>query len=137
MISLEDYVGPWSTSEDWTAEKQANAVALLLKCGDLENEMLADSIVFPINPKTKSGVSGEVYGGFRPQSCPIGASLSAHKQGLAVDRYDPDNKIDAWCLAHQDRLKEHGIYIEHPDSTPHWSHWTIRAPGSGHTVFYP
>lgn len=137
MITYEQYVGQWAQSPDLTYERKANAVRMLYAVTDLMTEMIAAGIVFQINPKTKSQVSGETYGGFRPQDCPIGATNSSHKVGLAVDIYDPDNKIDDWCMKHQDRLQAHGIYIEHPDSTPHWSHWTIRAPGSGHTVFYP
>lgn len=137
MITLEQYVGHWSYSPDWDAVRQANAAVLLAKCDDLESEMVTDGVIFPDNPKTHSGVSGEVYGGFRPQSCPIGAAHSNHKEGRAVDRYDPDGRIDFWCMGHQSRLKEHGIYIEHPDSTPGWSHWQVIAPGSGNIVFKP
>ena len=137
MITYEQYVGHWAQSPDLTSERKVNAVRLLYAVADLQKEMEDDNVIFLCNPKTWSQISGEVYGGFRPQDCPIGATHSSHKEGLAVDIYDPDNKIDAWCMAHEDRLKFHGIYIEHPDSTPHWSHWTIRAPSSGHTVFYP
>ena len=137
MITLDQYVGTWSGSDDWTTERQTNAIFLLSKCGDLETEMIADGVVFPVNPKTGSQVSGEVYGGFRPQSCPIGAAHSNHKEGRAVDRYDPDGRIDMWCMANQPRLREHGIFIEHPDSTPGWSHWQSVPPGSGNTVFRP
>jgi hypothetical protein len=137
MITLSQYVGPWSDSPDWTPERQANAEALLAKCDALEAEMMEAGVEFPVNPKTTTQVSGEVYGGFRPQSCPIGASHSNHKEGRAVDRYDPFDAIDNWCMVHQDRLKEHGICIEHPDATPHWSHWQSVPPASGHTVFRP
>jgi len=137
MISLPDYIGPWANCDDWTPERQTNAVVLLGKCADLETEMIADGVVFPVNPKTGTQVSGEVYGGFRPQSCPIGAAHSNHKEGRAVDRYDPDNRIDMWCMANQPRLRFHGIYIEAPDTTPHWSHWQSVPPASGRTVFNP
>ena len=137
MISLDDYVGPWAGSDDWTSECQVNAATLLAKCADLETEMISDGVTFPVNPKTGTQVSGEVYGGFRPQSCPIGASHSNHKTGCAVDRYDPDGRIDMWCVSHQPRLRFHGIYIESPDSTPTWSHWQSVPPGSGNTVFRP
>lgn len=137
MITKEQYVGVWAGHPDWTPERQAHADVLLARSAALEAEMVADGVQFPVNPKTGTGISGEVYGGFRPQSCPIGKPHSNHKEGRAEDRYDPDNLIDAWCMAHQDRLQLHGIYIEHPDSTPHWSHWQSVPPASGHTVFYP
>lgn len=137
MITKEQYVGVWQASPDWTPERQANADDLLTKCAALEALMVADGVVFPVNPKTGTQVSGEVYGGFRPQSCPIGASSSNHKEGKAVDRYDPDGSIDSWIMAHQEETRATGICIEHPDATPHWSHWQSVPPASGHTVFYP
>lgn len=137
MITLQEYFGPWATSPDATPERQANAERLLAICENLEAEMTADGVTFPDNPATGNGVSGEKFGGFRPQDCPEGAPHSSHKEGLAVDRYDPDNDIDEWCLRHQDRLQHWGVYIEAPQSTPRWSHWTIRPPASGHTVFIP
>lgn len=137
MITLEQYVGPHAKSPDWTPERQANAQKLLLTCANLEAEMVSAGVKFPDNAATKSGVSGQTFGGFRPQDCPQGAPHSSHKEGLAVDRYDPLNEIDAWLLDNQDALERHGIYIEHPDSTKHWSHWSIKPPGSGHHVFYP
>ena len=137
MITLEQYVGGHEASPDWTPERQSNATKLLYTCAQLELEMIADGVVFPDNPHTGSGVSGQTFGGFRPQDCPQGAPHSSHKEGLAVDRYDPNNAIDTWLMAHQDALERFGIYIEHPDSTHGWSHWSIKAPGSGKHVFYP
>lgn len=137
MITYEQYIGPWAKSTDLTAERQANAVRLLYVVEDLMHEMETDGVLFPFNPKTHTQVSGEIFGGFRPKVCPVGAPNSSHKEGLAVDIYDPYDKIDEWCMAHQDRLAHYGVYIEHPSTTPHWSHWTIKPPGSGHQVFYP
>ena len=137
MITLNQYVGRWSQSPDWTEERQANARALLAACALLEDRMSAEGFTFPINPVTGSGVSGATFGGFRPQSAPVGAPKSNHKIGLAVDRYDPLNKIDAWCMANLDVLEECGIWIEHPSKTETWSHWQCVPPKSGKRVFYP
>lgn len=137
MITLNQYVGPHRMSKDWTIDRQLNAQRLLAACLALEADMALAGVAFPINPATKSGVSGQTFGGFRPQDCKQGAAGSSHKEGLAVDRYDPKGEIDAWCMANQDALVRHGIYIEHPNDTPGWSHWTIRAPRSGNRVFYP
>lgn len=137
MFSLKDYVGIHWQSPDWNDARIANAQNLILACTRLQSIMEADNVHFPINPKTGTTVSGEVYGGFRPQDCPIGAAGSAHKQGQAVDRFDPDGLIDAWLMDNQDKLILCGIYIEHPSATPGWSHWSIRAPGSGAHVFMP
>ncbi len=137
MITLNQYVGPHSASPDWTPERQQAATKLLAACCALEVEMARGGVSFPDNPATKSGVSGVTFGGFRPQNCTQGAPNSSHKEGLAVDRYDPRGEIDVWCMAHLDRLAHHGIYIEHPSATPGWSHWTTRAPKSGNRAFYP
>jgi len=137
MITLTQYVGPHINSPDWTLERQANAASLLVSCSRLETLAKADGIKFPDNPATGNGISGATFGGFRPQNCPQGAPQSSHKEGLAVDRYDPDGEIDKWCLLNLDRLVSCGIYIEHPDSTLHWSHWTTKSPKSGRRVFYP
>jgi len=137
MITLADYFGEWYACPDATETRRDNAERLLDACGDLELQARNDGVVFPINPATNSEVSGATYGGFRPMSCTQGALHSSHKEALAVDRYDPDGEIDSWCMNNLEQLERCGIYIEHPDSTPGWSHWTIKPPGSGNRVFRP
>lgn len=137
MITLAEYFGPWANHADATLERKASAARLLAACAKLEAMAVADGVRFPINPATKSNVSGQMFGGFRPQSCPQGAAKSSHKEGLAVDRYDPIGAIDDWCSQNLDKLAECGIYIEHWSETPRWSHWTIRAPKSGRRAFFP
>lgn len=140
MISMQDYIGPWAKSPDWTPARQANAARLLTAVNSLIMVAMQERIALPVNPKTKSQVSGEQYGGFRPQSCPEGAPDSAHKEGLAVDIYDPSGAIDAWLQkspAAQRKYEELGLYFEHPTKTPGWSHWGLRRPPSGKRFFYP
>lgn len=137
MITLNDYVGPHAKSPDWTLHRQTCATNMLAKCNSLKQEMEKDGVIFQTNPKTETNISGNTFGGFRPQSCPEGAPNSSHKEGRGIDIYDPDGKIDEWCMFHVERLKVHGIHIEHPFKTPSWSHWTDRAPPSGRQVFYP
>lgn len=136
-ITITEYIGPHADCPDWTTERRINAELLLARCADLQAEMEADGIVFEINPSTGCNVGGQTMGGFRPQMCSVGAPNSAHKQGMAVDRYDPHGHIDDWLLEHQDALERHGIYIEHPSATTGWSHWSIKPPASGRHVFYP
>lgn len=140
MISMTDYVGKWAKSPDWTPARQANAQRLLTACNALEAIAVKAGIKFPVNPKTKSPISGEQYGGFRPQDCPQGSPGSAHKEGLAVDRFDPFGAIDNWLLTEpeaQKAARQLGIYFEHPKHTTGWSHWTIRKPASGNLFFKP
>ena len=137
MITPTDYFGKFIQHKDATpavhmaANRLLNAVNLLMSMAE------ADGVKFPINPVTHSQVSGAKYGGFRPRECSIGAGRSAHKTAEAVDIYDPDDEIDKWCLSNTDKLEEVGIYLEHPDYTVGWSHWSIRRPKSGNRVFYP
>jgi len=137
VITVTDYFGKWANHKDATPERYANARKLVVACSVLQSVAEQDGVRFPTNPVTGTGISGSQYGGFRPQECPDGAPHSAHKEALAMDRYDPDGEIDTWCMENQDKLEACGIYIEHPSTTSGWSHWTIRAPHSGHTVFYP
>ena len=137
MITIEDYVGPHSECEDWNPTRQENAERLCTSVNAMMMDLKMAGVTFPINPSTGSCVSGQTFGGFRPQTCTQGAPNSSHKEGLAVDLYDPHDEIDSWLLAHPDKLEEYGIYIEHPDDTHHWSHWSIKPPGSGRHIFKP
>ena len=140
MFTLAQYAGRHSGSPSWNAARKANAERLQKACARLMEIALEAGVVFPINPATDSIISGTIFGGFRPQSCAIGASNSAHKEGLAVDLYDPRGEIDAWCVANSamgDALESCGIYLEHPAHTLGWSHWTIRPPKSKNRIFIP
>jgi hypothetical protein len=150
MIEINEYIAGHEASPDWTPERHANAETLLDVCALLEREMASAGVRFPDNPKTGNGIGGQFhgFGGFRPQDCKQGAPHSSHKDGQAVDRYDPDNAIDKWLAddyaawviagdAGRSALVRYGIYIEHPDSTPGWSHWSTKAPASGHHIFLP
>ena len=137
MLTLEDYVGTHANSPDWDTEMQENAERLCAAVNGLMMDMKLSGVNFRINPVTGSCVSGSTFGGFRPKDCPQGAANSSHKEALAVDLYDPLGEIDKWLLEHVDKLEEYGIYIEHPDDTQHWSHWSIKPPGSGRHIFKP
>lgn len=137
MMTLVQYAGKWIGGADWTPERAANAQRLLLAVNDLASRMLANGVAFPVNPATGSVISGKHYGGFRPQLTAVGAKKSNHKEGRAVDLFDPLGHIDAWCMANLDVLAECGIWIEHPEKTDGWSHWQDLPPRSGNRVFYP
>lgn len=66
-----------------------------------------------------------VSSGYRPGSYNTaagGAKMSNHTICKAVDFKDPNGDIDAWCLQNMDKLKEIGLWLEHPDSTKGWCH---------------
>src|SRR3990167_9903422 len=96
MISLNDYAGPWADCDDWTPERRQCAEIMLEKVNALLMDAEAHGVELRINPNTETLVSGAQYGGFRPQACTIGASGSAHKEGRAVDIFDPLNHLESW-----------------------------------------
>jgi hypothetical protein len=133
----DDILGKWATHDDVTPEVHENIFDLIKRVNAVCEVADMDGIDFPFNQKTLSYVSGEQYGGFRPQDCPIGAEHSSHKAGKAVDIFDPKHEISMYFYKHQALLKEHGLAMEHPSKTLSWAHLTSRLPPSGKTVFYP
>lgn len=134
-ISFEDYFGPFLDHEDATDERKANARDLLVHVNNLLDEAEADGVELPINPGTGSQVSGQTLGGFRPQNAAQGAPNSSHKQGMAVDVYDPKDALDRYLT--DEKLEAFDLYREAPSATSHWCHLTTRAPGSGKRTFQP
>lgn len=135
MISQKDLFGQWAGSPDATVERWENARRLLPRVNKLLEAAEEDGVVVPQNPHTGSQISGNGLGGFRPQSCAIGAPKSAHKQGKAVDVFDPQGALERWLT--DELLEEFGLYREEPNATPGWVHLTDRAPGSGKRTFQP
>jgi hypothetical protein len=135
MISFAQYFGKWGGHPDATPDRQQNAQGLLAKVNVLLVAAKDEGVPLPINPHTGSQVSGETLGGFRPQSCAIGAPNSKHKTGHAVDVYDPTNAIDNWL--DDEKLEQFGLYREHPDSTRSWCHLSDVSPSSGRRTFQP
>ena len=137
IISIPDYFGNFSDSPDVTAEVMAAAMDFLPLVNDLLQVCIDGGVVLEVNPRTKTYVAGETYGGFRPSTCPQGAPASSHKVGRGIDIYDPHNELDGFLMLHQKLLKDRELFIEAPESTPRWTHITNRPPNSGKTVFNP
>lgn len=135
MISLPEYFGPWEDSPDATDERHEAAQTMLEKVNPLLEEAEGEGIELKINPHTGSLVSGQTYGGFRPQDCPQGAPHSSHKEARAVDVYDPSGALDRWLT--DEILEKHDLYREHPADTSGWCHLSDKAPGSGKRTFHP
>ena len=131
MISFADYFG----SHSGTPEQEAAAVEMLERVNALLAEAEANGVELEMNPKTGTLVSGTQYGGFRPADCPQGAPRSSHKEGRAVDVFDPHGALDRWLT--DIRLEKHGLYREHPGDTVGWCHLSDKAPGSGRRTFHP
>jgi hypothetical protein len=141
MITVDDYfMGRRETHPlALTPDIERNATRTVNVANALLARAMSAGIHLGTNPKTGSGVNS----GWRPPALNAAtkgaATNSKHMTGMAVDVYDPDGKIDAWLMteAGQQALKDVGIWIEHPDATPGWSHWQIVPPGSGRRVFHP
>lgn len=107
----------------------------------LANELIilakGAGFVVKLSPKTGSLVSS----GWRPPQINAGvggATRSRHLSGEAIDFYDPDGKLDAFCLAQADRvLRDLGLWLEAPQVTPGWCHVQTKPPKSGRRVFLP
>lgn len=136
MITMEEYVGPHADSPDWTLEREDNAADLLLRVNALVEYLTTEcGLISQVNPHTGTEVSGETFGGFRPQDCCQGAPDSSHKTGKGVDKYDPQNSMDD--MLNNEILERFDLYREHPNATLGWCHLTTRAPHSGNRTFLP
>lgn len=143
IVSIPDYFGPWADHKDVTMQVMSDAMDFLPKVNALLQEAIDGGVDLVINPKTKTYISGETYGGFRPQSCPQGAPNSSHKVGRGVDIFDPFNDLDGWLSVYEgpngsnSKLKAYGLFREAPEDTIHWCHLTDRSPKSGRETFKP
>lgn len=121
---------------DATEQRKDNAKVLLYHI-----EMLFDELGYepPVSPNTGTQISGSKNGhgdgGFRLQSSTTGAPGSSHKEGQAVDIYDPQGDLDRMLT--NSLLESFDLYREAPMSTPGWCHLTTRAPRSGRRTFVP
>lgn len=115
---------------DWSEEIKRNADDLLLRVNLLLPFMVG--VDFEAHPVTRSLVSS----GWRPPSVnagiPNAAPRSKHMTGQAIDLYDPDGDLDAWCWNHSDILSrpEIDLYQEHPSATRGWLHLQSVPPKS-------
>ena len=134
-ITLAQYVGIHSTNQDWTLVRTQNAVNLLTAVNSLLDMLVGLGVPMPINPATKSQISGQTFGGFRPQDCCQGAPTSSHKEGQGIDLFDPHEDIDDAIT--DAMLAMFGLYREAPSATKGWCHLTTRAPKSKRRSFLP
>lgn len=136
-ITAAQYFGDYSEHPDATAQVRYHATGLL----DVVNDMLEvaekDGCELPANPGTGCVISGNGNGGFRPQASSVGAINSKHKDGRAVDIYDPGRELASWCIAHPKELEERGLHMEDPRWTPTWVHLQDVPPRSGKLVYVP
>lgn len=119
MLTLNDWVtssGKYpdrAKSDELTDEVKKNAEALLAVINDFLEELTP-------------GVQYKVSSGFRPSGVnsklPNAAKRSLHMTGLAVDLEDPENELDDLIKSKPELLDKYGLWLEHPDATPKWTH---------------
>jgi hypothetical protein len=122
-------------ADDLTAEIVRNATHLLRRVNNLlvlMHDIQIEPHPIPGNPITSGWRPPEINAGTKGA-----APRSKHMSGNAVDLYDPDGEIDAWCMDHLDFLAEAGLWLEHPSATKGWCHLQQVPPKSGRRVFYP
>lgn len=82
-----------------------------------------------------------VSSGWRPPSVNAdianAAKKSNHMIGLACDFKDSDGSLDKFCMDNLKLLEQCGLWLEHPDSSPGWTHLQCISPKSGNRVFRP
>jgi hypothetical protein len=81
------------------------------------------------------GGSGD--GGYRLSASKTGATGSAHREGNAVDVFDPDRRLAVWCVENPDCLDKHGLWCEDFRWTPVWCHFQRVPPRSGKRIYVP
>ena|SRR3990167_2916360 len=123
-----------------TPEEEKAAADLLASVNALCHEAQQAGVFdFGDDPDTGSPISGsqggDGDGGFRTPGTRTGASGSAHRRALAVDVWDPSDKLDTWLT--DAKLEAYGLYREDPDWTKGWVHLQSIAPGSGRRTFTP
>lgn len=136
MINLTQYfMGRDETyKSSLTDEIRANAANTVKRANDLLE------VFYKANP---SAHLRTVNSGWRPPALnarvPGAAPNSQHTVAKAVDLSDDDGALDAWLMtpAGQAALMAAGLWMEHPNSTPRWSHVQTVAPRSGRRVFIP
>lgn len=123
-----------------TPEQEKAAADLLASVNALCHEaQAAGAFDFGNDPDTGTPISGsqggDGDGGYRSPGTRTGAAGSAHRRALAVDVFDPGDKLDAWIT--DEKLEAYGLFRESPDWTKGWVHFQSVAPASGNRSFQP
>lgn len=68
----------------------------------------------------------DVTSGFRPSTVnnklANASKKSLHQKGMAVDLADSVGSLKEKCIQHSDKMRELGLFVEDPSSTPGWCH---------------
>jgi hypothetical protein len=146
MITLEDYwTGPGGVRRDqvYSLALTHDIVENAVRWVDVANKLIERLELYGVMVDRNPSTGTQLNSGWRPPAVnaavPTASKTSLHMVGLAGDVHDENNRIDTFLMtpAGQSLLIELGVWLEHPDSTPQWSHWQIVPPHSGNRVFKP
>lgn len=116
-------------------EHQGNLLELLKRIN-----VIRDKYGKPMTPSSGYRSMEEHLGIYKkkgitdPKKIPM---KSKHLYGQAVDIYDPNKALQAWCKANVKVLEEVGLWMEDFSATPNWCHFQIVPPASGKRFFLP
>lgn len=121
MITLEQYYKGRDTqyAADLTDDIKSNAVETLRRANLLLDRFYAE---FP------DAAPRGCNSGWRPPAVnaatPNAAKKSKHMLAQAIDITDIDGTLDNWLMTQggQSAMADIGLWHEHPESTPGWSH---------------
>lgn len=86
--------------------------------------------------KINAAFSPSISSGYRPGHYNKTYSPnSAHVTCEAVDIYDPNGKLKAFCT--KEILEKYDLWMEHPDYCKTWAHLSTRPVKSGNRIFKP
>jgi hypothetical protein len=127
------------SSPDASKLRKQNAAELLLRVNRLLDFAKKAHISIGVDKDTGTMISGSRNGsgdgGFRLATTKTGAARSRHKEGQAVDVYDPDNRLDNFLT--DAILEQFKLYREHPHKTLGWCHLQSVPPRSELRTFNP
>lgn len=117
-----------------TPEIERNALRLLEVINPLIERALAAGVKIPANSRGTL-----VRSGWRPPAVnaatPKASPTSLHMVGRAIDI--EGQALVRWLQANPSIAQAAGVWCEHPDATPTWSHLQDKPPGSGNRFFRP
>lgn len=131
LITLDDFWMGRDKTHPPTDQFRINAQDLVTRVNALLSMYYAE---IPAAPRTR------VTSGYRPPGINAsvgGAKMSNHMICKAVDLADEDGGLDDWCIECQHFLAAYGLWLEHPEATPGWTHLQSVGPRSGRRVFRP
>lgn len=129
-ITLDDYFGAFTATNQPSAETRANAITLLSRVNAL---LAVIDLPEAITPKVNSGWRPAWYNSTVQGAAP----KSKHITGEAIDLADPEGALDNHLFDYRTLLSQHDLYLEHPLATKGWCHLQCSPPRSGNRVFFP